>query len=316
MSLVYLDKYKTHVRNVLTKTNFPMTTHTNIDFTPEQGLAFTIKNNQISIAKEYRCYENRNSSIHKLLQDTASVYNLPDISFFVEVGDNCKRSKTIKMGFSATRECIDTIMFPSFLFDHWTSTGLTSYKDLCVSMAEKNATTEYDSRINKLLWAGALSCHTDRSWFNKTFGKHPNIDFRCMSWQGPVPKDNERFTRKSSSFIPISGYSDYKYALDIQGCGFSARVAGLLQTGALLCFLERGFVNEFYMDDFIPGEDYILLKKNTIQQDVTNLFLDENMAKNKGIARNGYNKARDLLHYDNILFNIKNVLDDVHLHRG
>lgn len=308
--LHYLDSYKQHARAILTNHPLPLMNPTNM-FRPT--LAITINNNTPQMTHDMGCFENRHSSLFKLIQDASQQFNLPDMQFVIHSDDNNTPTPFIKFGLSHMNSDPSTIMFPCWGFDHWRSTGLHSYQDLSSEMLNK----PWEERINKMLWAGNTNTHRSRHHFvahaprklqNPSF-----FDLRPMHWTGPVPLDHESYTRSSTSFTPIQEYANYRYALDMQGNGYSARVKYLLLTGSTLCLMDRPFTNEFYMGEFVPNHDYVALHDDYIE--LVDIVNNNNEEKYKRIAANGQQKARDILTYENVLFNIKSVFDDVHLHR-
>lgn len=297
-SLLYLPSYRDHIRSILIAKQTKQTIQT----PTQNNLVLSIKNNTIHVIYDSGCYENRHSSILKLFQDASQTYNLPDIpSLTIDSNDYTDSTNYIKFGFSHSQWDMSTIMIPCWGFDHWKSTGLNSYQEFYNDL--QHQMQPWETRKNQMLWAGNIDTHFSRREYFATHQHDPFYDLRPMQWIGSVPKDHEFYTRQSSNFTLLSEYTKYKYALDIQGNGYSARVKYLLLTGAVLCYVQRPFVNEFYFNEFIPGKDYILNKVDPTEEQ-----------NNKIIQQNGHQKALDLLHYDNIIFNIKCMLDEVHLH--
>lgn len=141
-------------------------------------------------------------------------------------------------------------MFPCWGFDHWETSGVPNYRSITTDLLNLSYETDWIQRENKILWAGAIT-HKQRHVFLNRYSNSPHFDLRVMRWLGGGA---------TSSFTPLSEYTNYRFSLDLRGNGYSARNKYLLHTGSTLCFLEREFTNEFYWNEFIPNQDYVLIR--------------------------------------------------------
>lgn len=143
---------------------------------------------------------------------------------------------------------------PCPYFDGWSEIGLDSSDDLIKRLYENTTKSE----INKVFWIGA-NTHSSRVLLAKLADKNPEIfDVCVMSWD----QDGEDDRLKSKTrYVSLYDHSKYKYLIDCQGNGYSARLKWLLATGRPVFVIDRDIVEPWFQS-LKPFEHYIPVKEN------------------------------------------------------
>ena len=242
-----------------------------------------------------------------LVQKSHERYGLPDCKFFVSIddvpmalsGDNqIRESFNNRISFNYWfKDNSSVIPFPCFAFDKWKDAGVSSYETFYSDMVTSAFQAKWKERSNRMFWAGAIENHPFRKEFYTTFeNKKNNFDLVAINW------NTSNGQQQCRGFVPMNDICKYRYALDIEGSGYSARLKYLFLTGSTVCHVERNYTNDFFLPEFVNGVDYVNLKKdfsNTLP-----LFDQSNEKDMEIVAENGFNKACDILKPDNIYYNI------------
>jgi hypothetical protein len=104
---------------------------------------------------------------------------------------------------------------------------------------------------------------------------------------------------KINNFVPLAEHCNYKYLIDIEGIGWSARLKFLCFTKRVLFINERPY-QEFWMDGLVDGENCIMVKR-----DLSNLiekleYVESNPELYNKLSNNLYEFAEKTFTKENI----------------
>lgn len=217
------------------------------------------KNREL-VLTQHHCYESRGHSICSLIRsafETLSNDELNRMSSFTEffhIGDRGNGSYCFSDSVYSDK------LIPCFLFDSWIEVGIPDYEKTRMVMLDRSSVPPV---INKLFWIGNTATHPTRVQFIQMCQSHPIIDvFDCGNWQGC---DGHR-KMPDRAYLSIEDHSQFKYLIDLQGNGWSARTKLLLHSGRPLFYQERKW-NEYWFFDMEPFVHYIPVK-----EDLSDLF--------------------------------------------
>ena len=186
---------------------------------------------------------------------------------------------------------------PCFAFDHWKEAKIDDYTEMCEAIVKRSSLPH---KFDKLFWAGQVS-HRTRKIFIDRFSSHPKMElvYHRHHWG--------HFSRLPSRYTTLPDHCDYKYMLDLQGNGYSARVKFLLHTKRPLFYQQRKF-HEYWFWSLEPFVHYIPVKEDL--SDFQEMFdwAEKNPKKCSEIANNAYDFATSNLKRSDAVQRMKNIL--------
>ncbi len=189
-------------------------------------------------------FESRNeSTIIMFLQNYNSNVNFKYDKFNFYTGDYPRNFNKNCFYYCVDDESKLDNCIPDFSFYHWKEAGIYSYQDLRQELLNNSRNPPIHDR---LFWAGNINTHKTRKDFYNKF-KDDTSHFEIHHIDPRIPQD-KKFT--------LLDHQKYKYLIDIQGNGFSARLKFLLHSGRLLFLQERKW-KTFYHFKLIPFVHYI-----------------------------------------------------------
>jgi len=199
--------------------------------------------------------------------------------------------------YSTCSEIYDDRMIPCFSFDHWKECKIEDY-EICCDQIKKNANKIH--KINKLLWIGQVSHPTRRLLIDKFNDKSKMHIIGLKDHWGHNPE-------YKGPYISLPEHCDYKYLLDLQGNGYSARAKFLMFTKRPLFYQNRKF-HEYWFWDLVPFFHYI-----PINEDLSNLneminWAEKNEDQVNIIANNAYKYACENLTKEKAISRLKQIL--------
>ncbi len=186
---------------------------------------------------------------------------------------------------------------PCFTFEHWPTAKLPKFYDFYNNPSK----TQFFEKKDKLLWIGNIDTSPVRKFFYDTFSKSlPEFEIISMAWDSngnPYP------------YITLEEHAEYKYLLDIEGTGWSARLKFLLMTGSVVFIVERPSNKlEYWHNMFIPWVHYVPVKR-----DGSDFIENFNKVKNdsvlaSSIMNNCKQKALEVFSENNVYKYFENLL--------
>jgi hypothetical protein len=210
--------------------------------------------NSLSFQEE-DCYESRGKSTiilvksafetlseekRKMLKPFAAFFHLGDKSFYpLSLGSSKYNSRTI----------------PCWTFDSWKECGISDYENVCSELIARGKTPP---KHDCLFWIGNANTHPTRKLFLQISSNRPDV---CAADSGNwFGKDGE-MKNAEKKYVSIPEHADYKYLIDIQGNGYSARGKLLMHSGRPLFYQDRQW-HEYWFFSTKPFVHYIPLKED------------------------------------------------------
>lgn len=171
----------------------------------------------------------------------------------------------------------DIVLIPDFLFVNWKETGTLDYDKFCDLMVKESLK---EPEYKTLFWIGNAKTHITREVLCKIAQGDARIEAYAMQWI----KD-ENAEKKPSKYVSLLDHTKYKYLIDIQGVGWSARTKMLLFSGRPLFLVDRKW-KEYWYEDIKPFVHYI-----PVREDLSDLcekldWAENNYDEAKKIAKN------------------------------
>jgi hypothetical protein len=186
---------------------------------------------------------------------------------------------------------------PCFAFDHWKEAKIDDYSEMCRAIGERSS---HPHKFDKMFWAGQVSHHT-RKLFIDRFSSHPKIE---MVYHGHHWGHSSKLPPK---YTTLPDHCDYKYLIDLQGHGFSARAKFLLHTRRPLFYQERKF-HEYWFWSLRPFVHYIPVKEDLSDLGQMLAWAESHPSECSEIANNAYKFASENLKRSDAVLRLKNIL--------
>lgn len=207
--------------------------------------------------EQFNCYESRGDSVIALLRmyfaanpsvklSSAKVLAISteDVPCVVDGLQTCSFMVTDKNYPRA---------FPCFLFDSWREIGINDYSSVCKSVSNINC----PAVSNKIGWIGTPLNEPRKHMLQ--FGEKYSTycDFRTIEWNRGSPQN---LTVSVSNYMSVESQAkEWKYLIDIQGHGWSARTKMLLHSKRIVFIVERIY-EEFWYEYLTPWVHYVPIK--------------------------------------------------------
>ena len=244
---------------------------------------------------EKKGFESRNQSIIDLLIKANKYKKLPDIQTLFYTNDFIEDNLLTKCPYLYTfckKYSYDTQLFPNFSFNHWNEASIGDYQEMYNYFINNNV--EWNNKQNLIFWTGSIKTNIIRKKIH-TATKDNNLFF--------INAINERRTNN----IPITEINKYKFLLNMNGYSYGGRLNYLFMSGSCVIILKNEdkekTYNEYFYDQFIPGEDYIEVVYNdnedgkTIVKRIVNEMSKVNPEE---MAKRCLNKAIEVFKMDTI----------------
>jgi hypothetical protein len=144
------------------------------------------------------------------------------------------------------------IAIPDFFFWSWPEVGVSDYEATADAMLAAGDRPFDDPR---LFWIGNPTTHPTRERFLETAARDARIKGVSVKWlkesQSVAPMKTV-----GDRYVSLPDHCRYRYLLDLEGRGYSARVKLLLFSGRPL-FLQARRWKEFFYADLVPWVHYI-----------------------------------------------------------
>lgn len=161
------------------------------------------------------------------------------------------------MSYSTVRGSKNIIPVPDFIFWNWPDVGIADYEELRREMIEAGADDPADDR---LFWIGNAATNPIRDRLIEIAAQDRRIHAVDVTWikQGRPEawaSDGSMQTQEAN-YVSLPDHCRYKYLIDVEGIGYSARLKVLLFSGRPVFLQERPW-REFFFDEIEPFRHYI-----------------------------------------------------------
>jgi Glycosyl transferase family 90 len=210
------------------------------------------KRKDVLILHDYDSFQGRNSAtIGLFLQAFRQVRGrLKSFQVFLDTWDQpCRSNSEVQFAYCRSDDQTRVILMPDFIFWAWPEVGIADYAEMTSQMLAAGAEKPADDR---LFWIGNPRTHESRQVLLDLAEGKPNMKIEPYIW--PKSKDAGRF--RSSPFVSLPDHCRYKYLIDVQGFGYSARLKVLFFSRRLLFLQERPW-HEFFFADLVPFRHYV-----------------------------------------------------------
>jgi hypothetical protein len=152
-----------------------------------------------------------------------------------------------------------TLAIPDFLFWGWPQVGVADYERSVDAMLSAGDRTPDDPR---LFWIGNPATHPTRERFLEIAASDRRIHGVAISWLHGSPANSSGCLRtRDDRYVTLEEHCRYRYLIDLQGRGYSARVKLLLFSGRTL-FLQARRWKEYFYADLRPMEHYVPVRED------------------------------------------------------
>ena len=259
------------------------------------------------------CFQTRGESTAKMILDAVNLFpateGIKDQHIYVHTSDHPREDigphgELLPNHFYYSCDKPEDLnhVFPDFAFDAWPQVGIASYMDT-VTQILANAQKPYTS--NKLFWIGAIT-HSSRINFLNIAQTRPdlieaiytNVDRHFIEDAPPV------------RYVSLPEHTNYKYLIDIEGVGWSARLKYLLFTHRVLFIQERRW-KQYYLYELEPYKHFIPVR-NDLADLIQQIELVEKEGENfyKYIVNNALNYAVNNLQYIHAIKRIRQLISN------
>lgn len=236
--------------------------------------------NKIISIKNFGGYEDRNDSMIKLFIES---FNQTDIQntkeIYVSTSDTPRLiDNYIVYNFSTINNNYQYVC-PDFLFDSWKAVGIESYESKRISIRN----TEYkNAKTNKIGWIGSLTGNIRKKIYeNYKINPINNLDFRVTYLQ-----KNQSGICTANNFMTLEDQiNEWKYLLDIEGNGYSARLKLLLWSNRIIFIADRPY-KEFFYQFLIPWTHYIPVKQDLSDLETNYMIIEKDKKLQENIKDN------------------------------
>jgi hypothetical protein len=210
-------------------------------------------------------YQSRNVSTIHMFADALKTIRHELDSFRVQVftGDSPPDDlKPLIFAYCARRNQSNVIPVPDFMFWSWPEIGVFDYKEIVSQML---VASKASPLIDKLFWAGNTRTHPTRKHLFDLAAGRTDMLVEDTVW---MPRErSESFasdsamSTKNRNYYSLPEHCRFKYLIDMQGVGYSARLKILLFSGRPL-FIQSRQWEEYFFDRLVPFEHYVPVAEN------------------------------------------------------
>ncbi|XP_030751134.1 protein O-glucosyltransferase 2-like [Sitophilus oryzae] len=271
---------------------------------------YIIKDNQI-YRKCYGKYVGFNMFSDSILLSLARKAFLPDLEFFVNLGDWPLSSKNLPDKFPIFSWCgskdTNDIVMPTY---ELTESSLENMGRVMLDMlsVQGNVKDVWEKREPKLFWRGRDSnrYRLDLIGLSKKYPELFNVSLTNFFFF----KDEEDEYGPKSDHVSFFTFFDYKYQLSIDGTVAAYRMPFLLGGGSLVYKPHSRYYEHFYAG-LIPSVHYIPVETNLSNLIEKIEWAKNNDAQSKIIAENGQKYANDQLLPQNVFLYYMHLLNEL-----
>lgn len=244
------------------------------------------------IVNQELCYENRGSSLEKMIRATIKKYNITrDFSIYISTSD-IPDIQGIRFNYTTHNKNYSRTI-PSYIFDHWETCGATDFEKLCSSFSD---TIPLSAKCG---FIGAPTHKTRINFRNKCLKNSKKFDFIFNDWIRT--NKNLPLHLQSPSFMSFQEQiNQWKYLIDIEGRGFSARLPILLRSPRICFIVDRPW-EEFYYEYLKPWIHYVPVKRDLSDLEENYEKIESDLNLQNTIKQNQVEFSKKYLTWDSAL---------------
>ena len=196
-------------------------------------------------------YESRGVSAERLIREAVGRYGFTmDFAFSVHTGDMPDRAANLYSYTTTAKRDNDT--FPCFLYDSWPECGVPDYEAVCRGFTNTIPLSQ------KIGWIGAPMVNV-RGRFMSQFADTEISEGLENLWNRENRSD---LAGNTPTYMTYQQQIDrWKYLIDMQGCGWSARLKVLLRSPRVVFLVEREY-EEWFFRFLRPWVHYVPVKED------------------------------------------------------
>ena len=266
--------------------------------------------------RDHGGYESRNANTMFLLsQAMATVATRLPHSFTIPINTNDFVTGVPSfehMAYSRAPEQVTTIPIPDFMFVGWPEVGMPDYETVVDQILEASARPPDDDR---LFWIGNAETHPTRATLLGIAERSPRLAVVPTGW---VPNSWHPHTRR---LTPLNGYVSlpdhcrYRYLIDVQGRGWSARLKLLLFSGRTV-FIQQRRWEEYFFPRLKPMVHFVPVREDLSDLEAQVAWADAHPDEALAIGRNGQQFAIGHLRRAHAIARMRTCLMDVSRRSG
>lgn len=204
--------------------------------------------------RHINCYECRGRNTEALIRQSLEKYPISkDLNFFVQTDDcNYPILEGHKLYSSVTDTQSYSQTFPDFFYHSWPEIHVPDYNLLISNLT----TFDIPSETNKIGWIGTLLCQKRIDLYNLSTTT-PILDIIPMNWirTHEIQLQAQRYLSYAEQM------KKWKYFIDVEGGGYSARLKVLLSLPRI-CFIVDRKYEEWYHQFLQPWKTHIPVKND------------------------------------------------------
>lgn len=234
---------------------------------PFNSLAVRKSNGKLEFVS-CRNYETRNESTARLISTADYLYCFNDFDWILintDDRDHGNQYNGLKLFSYCTATESYNHVVPDFLFDSWPQTQFADYNESIKELAKNG---DIPAETDLLGWRGAMT-HPNRRNLLK-FTDPSKYDIQEIVWDRTNPDKLVCHNFVSMTDAP----KKWRYLIDVEGNGWSARVKIFLFTKRVLFLQDRPY-KEWWYDKLIPWSHYVPVAK-----DLSDLETNLNIIRN------------------------------------
>lgn len=245
------------------------------------------------------CYESRGTSVEKMIRDCVSKFNVTkDFAFVVNTDDIPRGNLTDLPLYHFCNNHNYHNLFPDFFYESWPEIKVDNY-----SLETQTMRSLYEEAItDKVGWIGTLLCDKRQEVYN-IYGRDNRFEIIPITWVRQV--DGTLITDKYMSYY--EQYKRWKYLLDIEGGGWSARLKTLLTIPRVTFVIDREW-KDWCWNFIKPWEHYIPVKRDLSDFDKNYVEVINNKELQTKIIENNKQLYDVCLSYDSAISQIYKLI--------
>lgn len=179
------------------------------------------------------CYESRGLSVERMIRDAVRRYHITkDFEFAVNTYDIPEEVVQGIPNFHFCNTHDYEKLFPDFMYYGWTEINVPNYTKLVHQLQQYSKT---DPTTNKAGWIGVLNQHPTRQLLYDRSINLEKIECIPITWE----RDNSG-TLKACNYMSYHDHvKKWKYLIDVEGCGWSARLKVFLSSPRITFIVDR-----------------------------------------------------------------------------
>lgn len=261
------------------------------------------RDNKLNFVDLHEC-ESRNKSTFKCIEQADNIYNFKDFDWIIintsdkDLGNSYHNLKLFS--FSSLNGNYDHVC-PDFLFDCWKEVQIDDYEKVVEQICQIN---DEKPTTNFLGWRGALTHHNRYNLLKLT---DKNLyDVEEIVWDRSNP---DKLTCVNYVSL-IDSVKKWRYLIDVEGHGYSARVKIFLFSKRLLFLQDRPY-KEWYYQDLKPWIHFVPLKPDLsdLNENFEIVRNDPNLEKQ--IYNNAFDFAQKNLKKSNAFERWKHIIENL-----